>query len=530
MSIPINIETLLSGKVVEGSRIEFKEGWNPTAIMRTVCAFANDFENEGSGYIVVGVKEKNGKPQRPAKGVNPDSFERVQKELIGYCNQILPAYMPRLSLEETDGKHVLLIWVPAGSVRPYKVPDDVLAKHKTYNYRIRQFSSSVIPNAEQEAELIQLTARIPFDDRANSFYKVDDLSFNLMREHLAKIKSKLFNESSGMTTEQLAVAMNLCEGAQEHLFPKNVGLLMFSENPGKFFAGVQIDVVEFPYGVGAKEFNEKTFEGPVQKQLTDSLSYIKTNIIKGKVIKYSDRAEADRIFNYPYEAIEEALANAVYHRNYELREPIEVRILPEAIEIISYNGVDPSLKQADFEKGVVRIRRYRNRRIGDFLKELELTEGRGTGIPTIISVLKNNGSPAPVFDTDEPDRRYFVTEIKIHPDFEIDDATPDEENKGLVEKENGGTIGGTINKKGGTIGGAIGGAIGGTIKLTQRQKEIVSILEKNNKISSRELSEKLRINHSAVQKHLNALKRKGIILRIGGTRGYWQINQPINDE
>jgi len=128
-----------------------------------------------------------------------------------------------------------------------------------------------------------------------------------------------------------------------------------------------------------------------------------------------------------------------------------------------------------------------------------------------------------VFDTDEPDRRYFVTEIKIHPDFEIDDATPDEENIGLVEKENGGTIGGTI-------GGAIGGAIGGTIKLTQRQKEIVSILEKNNKISSRELSEKLRINHSAVQKHLNALKRKGIILRIGGTRGYWQINQPINDE
>ncbi|MCF6358510.1 MAG: hypothetical protein L3J54_11955 [Draconibacterium sp.] len=70
------------------------------------------------------------------------------------------------------------------------------------------------------------------------------------------------------------------------------------------------------------------------------MSYIQTNIIKGRVKKYSDRAEADKIFNYPYEAIEEALANAVYHRNYELREPIEVRILPESIEIINYNGID----------------------------------------------------------------------------------------------------------------------------------------------------------------------------------------------
>jgi len=107
----------MSGKVVEGPRIEYKEGWNPTAIMRTVCDFANDFENEGSGYIVVGVKEINGKPQRPVLGFNPDSFERIRKEMIGYCNLIIPNYMPRMSLEEIDARYVLLIWVPAGSLR-----------------------------------------------------------------------------------------------------------------------------------------------------------------------------------------------------------------------------------------------------------------------------------------------------------------------------------------------------------------------------------------------------------------------------
>ncbi|MCW3787230.1 AlbA family DNA-binding domain-containing protein [Plebeiibacterium sediminum] len=421
MSILISIEELLSGKKVEGTRMEFKEDWNPTTIMRTVCAFANDFENQGSGYVVVGVKEENGKPVRPVLGFNPDALEKVEKEMIGYSNLIQPSYMPRMSLEEIDDKHVLVIWVPAGSNRPYKVPDDVkVAKNKKYNYRIRMYSNTVIPNEEQEAELIQLTAKIPFDDRVNTHASVKDLNFGLMREHLYETKSKLYNESASMSVEELAEAMNLCQGAEEHRFPKNVGLLMFSDNPQKYFPAVQIDVVEFPEGAGAKQFEEKTFDGPIQKQLVDALSYLKTNVIKGKVIKYADREKADRIVNFPYDALEEALANAVYHRNYELREPIEVRVLPTAIEIISYNGVDPSLKQADFEKGIIRTRRYRNRRIGELLKELELTEGRGTGLPTIYSAMTNNGSPKPLFDTDEPERRHFVCELPVHPGF-VDD-------------------------------------------------------------------------------------------------------------
>lgn len=417
MALLVNIEDLLSGNIVEGTRMEFKEGWNPTPIMRTVCAFANDFENEGSGYIIVGVEEKDGKPVRPVKGFNPASFEAVQKEMIGYCNLMQPYYNPHLSLEAIDGKHVLAIWVPAGTNRPYKVPDDVLAKQKTYNYRIRQYSSSIVPTGDKELELIQLTAKIPFDDRVNSLAKVSDLSYALMREHLEKTKSKLYEESVKMNVQELAQQMELTQGADEHLFPKNVGLLMFSDDPQRYFKGAQIDLVEYPEGLAGKNFTEKTFKGQIQKQLTDVLSYIQSSIIKTKVTKYRDKEEALSVSNYPYAAIEEALSNAVYHRNYELPDPIEVRILPEAIEIISYSGADPSLKQSDFDKGAVRARRYRNRRIGEFLKELRLTEGRGTGIPTIQKALEDNGSDKAKFDADEPERRHFITEIPIHEGF-----------------------------------------------------------------------------------------------------------------
>ena len=55
-------------------------------------------------------------------------------------------------------------------------------------------------------------------------------------------------------------------------------------------------------------------------------------------------------------------------------------------------------------------RRYRNRRVGEFLKELHLTEGRNTGFHKILRALRDNGSPDPVFETDE-ERSYFLTTI-----------------------------------------------------------------------------------------------------------------------
>ena len=109
MSLLIHIEDLLSGKIVEGTRMELKKSWNPEVILRTVCAFANDFENEGSGYIVVGVEDNDGKPVRPVFGFDPNDLEKVEKELLNYCNQIQPSYFPRISLEEIDNKNVLVI-------------------------------------------------------------------------------------------------------------------------------------------------------------------------------------------------------------------------------------------------------------------------------------------------------------------------------------------------------------------------------------------------------------------------------------
>lgn len=77
---------------------------------------------------------------------------------------------------------------------------------------------------------------------------------------------------------------------------------------------------------------EKIFTGPLNRQLKDALNYIKNYIIKEKISKSNDKAEADRIYNYPYPAVEEALCNAVYHKSYQIGEPVTVMITPEKEE------------------------------------------------------------------------------------------------------------------------------------------------------------------------------------------------------
>lgn len=77
----------------------------------------------------------------------------------------------------------------------------------------------------------------------------------------------------------------------------------------------------------------------------------------------------------------------------------------------------PPLKIQDLNKGSAHVRTYRNRRIGDFLKELHLTEGRSTGVPKIIRAMKANGSPPAIFETDE-ESHYFLTVLPIYPEAE----------------------------------------------------------------------------------------------------------------
>ena len=422
MALPINIEDLLRKQKIEGSRIEFKGGWNPDSIYHSICAFANDFDNIGGGYILVGVEEENGVAKRPVKGLPSNEIDGILKDMIGFNNKINPYYMPRTSVEEIDGQNILVIWAPSGLNRPYDVRESVVSKNnpKTEWY-IRSGSSSIVAKGDVLDELREMANRTPFDDRGNPDISVDDISPMLVLDYLKKVDSKLVTDFHKVPIEDILDKMDLFTGPTERRMLKNVAAMMFCENPAKFFPYTQVEIVVFPNGLEQDPSNMieiPKISGPVPYMIKATLDYLKTNLIKERIIKPKDRAESERFFNYPYQAFEEAVVNALYHRDYQEREPVEIRIEPQGVAILSYAGPDRSISMEAIQKAkLLKARRYRNRRLGDFLKELDLSEGRATGIPTIQDELRKNGSQPARIETDDA-RSYFLIEIPCREGFQ----------------------------------------------------------------------------------------------------------------
>ena len=568
MGLPTSIETLLTGNVVEGARIEFKTSWMPEASLKTICAFANDIDNWGGGYIVLGVKEENGRPVLPVEGIPVSQVDGMMKDLLNKCNLIQPRYLPVVAPVEYQGKTLIVIWAPGGDVRPYSSPDNftylkakaVASKERTYF--IRKMASTVKPSQHELNELYSLSNKVPFDDRVNHQAEMTDLNINLIRQYLSAVGSGMVKDLDSRPLEKICEDMGICNTMPEYRKPKNVGLMFFSDEPERFFPYAQIDVVAFPKGLGGDEIDEQTFRGPLDQQLRDALRYISNNYIQRKIIKYPDRAEADHIYNYPYAALEEALANAVYHKAYDVREPIEVRIEDDKIEIVSYPGPVYSVTPEQLKDYRVSNRRYRNRRIGEFLKELHLTEGRNTGFKKILDAIKRNGSPLPEFETDK-EHSYFISRIFVHPDFisgmeedkrideteVINDGINSEKGKNEVindginpEKgENDGINDGINPEKGENdgINDGINRPKGKTevindgiksklshiaVKKRGRIEKLLEIINENPSVASDSIAVQLDVSRPTAERYLAELRRMEIIRREGSNKsGKWRI-------
>lgn len=438
MALPINVEDLLSKRKVESNRIEFKASWNPDKIYHTICAFANDLENIGGGYILVGIEEENGVAKRPVKGLAENEIDHILKEMVGYDAKISPTYLTKVSVEEVDGKIVLIIWVPAGINRPYSVMESVVAKKSVAKFYVRSKSSTIEAKGEVLDEVRELANRVPFDERGNALVKIEDISGVLVYEYLKKVGSKLTEGFTAKHLLDILDAMDLLTGPAENRLIKNVAVMMFCEYPEKFFPVTQVDIVLFPEGCIENPdlmIEVPKITGPVPKIIDETLSYLRTNVIKKKIIKLTDNAKADKIFNYPYQAFEEAVVNALYHRDYQEREPVEITIEPTHVDILSYAGPDRSISAEAIKAArKLKARRYRNRRLGDFLKELDLTEGRATGIPTIQKALKENGSMPATIETDE-DRTYFLMTIPCRHGFEDGTTVGSESRNKVIDNE-----------------------------------------------------------------------------------------------
>lgn len=417
--LPINLDDLIHARAVESLQLEFKKTWSEfilEATIRSICAFANDFFNLNGGYIILGIDELKGIPILPPYGLDDQNLDSIQKQIAGNCKHLIdPDYYPVISPEIYQDKQILVIWAPGGDNRPYKAAKK-LNTPADRAYYVRQGSESVEAKSHMLTQLMQMTAKIPFDDRRNLYTSIDVLSPTLVRNFLSDIKSDLVAAEVQVSDYDLYRNLRISVKVNGYEAPRNIALMFFVNNPEDYFSGARIEVVQFGDDAGGDLIEEKVFRGPLHIQIRQVLNYLdsfSTTLIK----KIPNQAEVSRTVAFPYEAMEEAIVNAIYHRDYELPEPVKVYLYPNRMEIISYPGPVMGLERKHFQLGnPIPPVPVRNRRIGEFLKELRLAEGRGTGIPKIRRKMNENGSPEPVFEFDEA-RSYFQVILPAHPQY-----------------------------------------------------------------------------------------------------------------
>lgn len=414
---PINPADVISGSI-ESVRLEFKGGWSEQTleqVVRTICAFANDYLNLNGGYIVIGVNEKDGQAELPPVGVPPERIDEIQRAITGRCRQITPSYQPAILPVSYQGRRVIVIYAPGGDNRPYQSP----ASRDRFAYYVRLGSETIEAKGALLTSLMQMTAKTPFDDRRNPSASIDAISPALVRNFLSDVGSDLASSDVRVSDRDLYQRLRLSIKVNAHEVPRNVALLFFANDPELYFPGARIEVAQFGDDLPGNLVEERVFRGPLHIQIRQALDYL--NAFSSTMIqKMPNEAASSRSVAFPYEAMREAIVNAVYHRSYEgVQEPTKVYLFPTRMEIISYPGPVPGIQLRHFETGSIPPVPNRNRRIGEFLKELRLAEGRGTGIPKIQRKMRENGSPAPIFEFDEETRSYFKVTLPAHPQYVV---------------------------------------------------------------------------------------------------------------
>ena len=174
---------------------------------------------------------------------------------------------------------------------------------------------------------------------------------------------------------------------------KNFAILMFCDNPEKYIKYSYVEVIIDSFG-SKRKMETKYFKGPIFKVYDSLIRYISDNYLNTIVIREDNVAENRRIMNFPYIALEELVANAIVHNNYENGKAIQIYISNKQINIVNYNKPLPPLRLEDLnEKSFFNERDCENPEIRDMFKSLGIIESFGTGIGEAKRAMRENDSP-----------------------------------------------------------------------------------------------------------------------------------------
>ena len=395
----------------ENEKVEWKEKGDDKnaaeSIVKTISAFANDIANFGGGYVVCGAKETKdeyGFPRLVYTGLSADSIKTIEGKVLQYCRDyVSPSMAPLVQeLENPEDQSTrILVFVVIADSAAHSYRDGETSKYYVRIGRETREARNGILRQLLEAK----RQTEPFDKRPNPNADETDIDTLLFRDCITEMgllqPSKQLEDyySDKEQIAEFVPPLFARKSLDSGLCLRNFALLMFGKKNSISLNFPDIHTILSSYnGTDRSEATGEryTLTGSIIEQAKKITGLLDT-LTHTTFDKTSEKPNKEK---YPKRALQEAIINAIVHRDYEVSDPIRITIFSDRIEIRSPGALHWGVDREKFRTGKASPK-WRNQSFAYLFNKLHLTQSEGQGIPTIIRTMREEGCPDPVFEIEE---------------------------------------------------------------------------------------------------------------------------------
>ena len=351
--------------------MEFKERFDNGTI-ETAVAFANT----KGGAVLIGVSDKG-----EIKGVDvgSDTIEKITNKIVQTTD---PKMYPKISVKEVNDNRIIVIGVEESNSKPCFA----------FGRAFKRVGKSTVKIGKDEIEsLIFERKKVYWDEQICEEGSLEDIDEETVRWFLRKAKvERDLDVDENTPVEEALERLELMKNDKL----TNATILLFGKNPQKFFLPAETRCARFK-GTESIEFGDmKVFQGSILDQVEKSLSFVLEHIPMR--IYITGKPEREEKYEYPPDAIREAIINAICHRDYEIQSNVQIRIFDDRIEVWGCGPLPEPLTPEDLKKKHRSI--LRNPLIGKCFFLIKFIEEWGTGTNRMIKACLKHGLPEPIFE------------------------------------------------------------------------------------------------------------------------------------
>lgn len=349
----------------EGYKTEFKESLS--TIDRELVAFAN----ASGGRIFLGITD-----DKRVKGIT------ITNKLKSQLQDIATKCQPAITLSFEEFQNVLIINVREGGDKPYSCAS---------GFYIRIGPNSQKLTRDEIVEFFKEEGKVRFDELINLKFEYDT---HFDPRKLDKFL-RLAGISKALDDPSILVNLGVAEKQEGKVIFNNTGILFFARNLHDIYYHTAVTCALYKGTEKVDVLDRRDFNEDVISSIDGAMNFLKQWIpVRYEMTGTPRRREVPEI---PYDALREAIINAVTHRNYfERGANVMVEIFDDRIEITNPGGLVKGLRPEDFGKRSV----LRNPNLANLLREVKYIEKMGTGISKIRTLMAEAGLSPVEFEFD----------------------------------------------------------------------------------------------------------------------------------